>query len=89
MRRSVAIQRWMCGLVGLIAVGTTLPLILKGSWNYDNWLHAGLVFAPVVCVLGFIALAGAVFNWKKIWMMPKDLERERKRSFRTQKRNGH
>jgi hypothetical protein len=59
-------RRVMCGVVGMISVGTSLPFIIYGGLNYTNWTHAGLIFAPIVCVLGLIAILASVFNWKKV-----------------------
>src|SRR5579884_1816524 len=59
-----------CGVFGLVCIAMALPMLLQGRLAYENWLHAGLVFLPFVLVFGVVALLAAIFNWKRIFMVP-------------------
>ena len=64
------LKRLGCGLVGLL--GIAFGLFHPGhiySYSYRNWF-GGLVFGPIVAIVGIVALLAAIFNWRRIWDSP-------------------
>jgi len=53
-------------LVAFMVIGTGLiPLLAKKGLFYSNW-WGGLVFAPLVVLVGFFLLYLLIFKWKKL-----------------------
>lgn len=64
------LKRFLCAVVGIGAIA--FGLLHRGheiSYSYRNWF-GGLVFGPIVAVLGIVALLGAIFNWRRVWDSP-------------------
>jgi|tagenome__1003787_1003787.scaffolds.fasta_scaffold13862489_1 hypothetical protein len=74
-----ALNRWGCGFVGAVLIGTSLPGMLKGNWNYEPWHGGGLVFAPVALLLGVVWLGAGVFNWTKFFFAPETKSHRKKK----------
>jgi hypothetical protein len=71
------LKRIGCGLVGAILISFGLHFFRADyAFSYRNWF-GGLVFAPIVTLLGMVALLGAVFNWLKIWDSPPPVPRRK------------
>ena len=64
------VKRIGCGVVGVMALVMGL-YFSHGAYgfSYRNWF-GGLVFGPLMIVLGLVALLGSVFNWPTIWDSP-------------------
>jgi 1,4-dihydroxy-2-naphthoate octaprenyltransferase len=64
------LKRVGCGLVGVLAIAFGLFHPQHAySYSYRNWF-GGLVFGPVIAVLGAVAVLAAIFNWRTIWDSP-------------------
>ena len=73
------LKRFLCGVVGVlgIAFGLFHPQNAY-SYSYRNWF-GGLVFGPIMAILGGLALLAAIFNWRSIWDSPPRQNQVRKK----------
>ncbi len=72
------LKRLLCAVFGVlgIALGLFHPQHAS-SYSYRNWF-GGLVFGPVIAILGLVALLAAMFNWRSIWdSQPRNQGRQR------------
>jgi hypothetical protein len=64
-KTTAAWGRIVCALVALVALATGLISIAELGWSYRSY-WGGLVFAPVLIVIGFLLLYAALFRWNRL-----------------------
>jgi 1,4-dihydroxy-2-naphthoate octaprenyltransferase len=74
------LKRFTCGVIGVVAIALGVHYSRAAyAFSYTN-RFGGLVFGPIVAVLGTVALLGAVYNWPKVWdSPPRDTAQKKRR----------